>query len=135
MKRVVIGLAAVIGLMASAGAALATLSVYTYHGPSDAIWNQIYEGPDTFGPRYYNRVYRPTGTNPLNQMCLRYHYNDGSYTPWQCNYSTNPFYAYNGSGGNLTAYPAKAQCKYYFDGGLPSQGLANVTCQTTVGLP
>lgn len=136
MKRyVVVGLVFAI-LLGSGGSAAASLSVYTYFGPSgEAVWNVIHEGPGTFGPRYWNRVYRPTGPNPLNQMCLRYHYSDGSYTPWQCDYQTNPFYAKNASGGYLTANPAKAQCKYYFDGGLPSEGLANVTCQTTVGLP
>jgi hypothetical protein len=136
MKRIVVPALAMIALLAPGGAAVGALSVYTYFGPSgEAIWNEIHEGPGSFGPRYWNRVYRPTGPNPLNQMCLRYHYSDGSYTQWQCNYKTNPFYAYNDSGGNLTANPAKAQCKYYFPGGLPSQGLANVTCQTTVGLP
>ena len=118
-----------------AGAARATLSVYTYFGPEGtSIWGEIHEGPATFGPRYYNRVYRPADGLP-HQMCLRYHYSDGSYTPWQCNSDLNPFYARNASGGYLTAYPAKAQCKYYYSGGGPNEGLLKVTCQTTVGLP
>jgi hypothetical protein len=135
VKRLVVSVLCVVVVMVGTGAAAGALSVYTYFGPGVADWNVIHEGPGAFGPRYWNRVYRPTGPNPLNQMCLRYHYNDGSYTAWQCDYQTNPFYARNPSGGYLTANPAKAQCKYYFDGGLPSEGLSNVTCQTTVGLP
>jgi hypothetical protein len=118
-----------------ASTARATLSVYTYFGPEGtSIWGAIHEGPGTFGPRYYNRVYRPADGLP-HQMCLRYHYSDGSYTPWQCDSASNPFYARNMSGAYLTAYPAKAQCKYYYSGGGPNEGLNKVTCQTTVGLP
>ena len=125
----------VLGVLIAAGSARATISVYTYLGPEGtAWWNVIYEGPGSFGTRYYNRVYRPADGLP-NQFCLRYHYSDGSYTPWQCNSDQNPFYAYTSSGAHLTAYPAKAQCKYYFPGGGPNQGLNTVTCQTTVGLP
>jgi hypothetical protein len=121
-------------VLLAAGAARATISVYTYFGPGVSWWNEIHEGPGTFGARYYNRVYRPAD-GLVNQFCLRYHYSDGSYTPWQCNSDQNPFYAYTSSGAHLTAYPAKAQCKYYFPNGTPNQGLNNVTCQTTVGLP
>lgn len=118
-------------IVAVAGAAI---SVYTYFGTGVAWWNVIYEGPGTFGPRYYNRVYHPTGGSD-HTMCLRYHYGDGSYVMWQCSSGANPFYAVNSSGDHLTANPAKAQCKYYFPGGSSNMGLSNVTCQTTVGLP
>jgi hypothetical protein len=128
-------LAAVAALaLIAAGTASATLSVYTYFGPGVAWWNVIHEGPGSYGPRYWNRDYQPTGEGDY-QMCLRYHYNDGSYTAWQCNYSVNPFYATDGSGNYLTANPAQAQCKYYYAGGVQSDGLNNVTCQTTTGLP
>ena len=135
MNRALFLLLFVGAMLMTAGAARATLSVYTYFGPEGtSIWGEIHEGPGTFGPRYYNRVYRPADGLP-HQMCLRYHYSDGSYTPWQCNSDSNPYYAPNGSGGYLTAYPAKAQCKYYYSGGGPNEGLLKVTCQTTVGLP
>jgi hypothetical protein len=125
----------IVAALAGAGAARATISVYTYFGPEgSSTWNVIHEGPNSFGPRYYNRVYRPAD-GIIHQFCLRYHYNDGSYTPWQCNYDVNPFYARNSSGEFLTAYPAKAQCKFYYPTGGPNEALNNVTCQTTVGLP
>ena len=127
---------AVVAVAATSAVAVAgaAISVYTYFGTGEARWNVIYEGPGTFGPRYYNRVYHPTGGSD-HQMCLRYHYSDGSYVMWQCSSIENPFYARNSSGGHLTANPAKAQCKYYFAGGSSNMGLTNVTCQTTVGLP
>jgi len=118
-KRLGLALAvlSVIALTAVASA-IASTSVYTYLGPAGTAWNQtIYQGPDTFGARYYNRVYMALDPLAVGEMCLRYHRSDLSYTAWQCQAfadiydGTNPFYATNSSGGRLTQDPAKAQCK------------------------
>jgi hypothetical protein len=70
LRRQLVSLAVVVvaatAIVAVAGAAL---SVYTYFGTGEARWNVIYEGPGTFGPRYYNRVYYPTAAAITRCAC------------------------------------------------------------------
>lgn len=113
--------------------AWAVVTVDQYFGTGTA-WGGDVHTSLTFGPRYYNRVYKPI-PSPCGgtiTMMVRFRHQTLGPTSWQLNDCVNPLYNTTASGAIATSNPSKGQCSFNAQEGV---GRSSVTCQTTQGLP